>query len=140
MKPIEAVSWKRTMSMSATPGGALGCTSTGSAASSIACHTGAYSGSVRWRPSMLASTITPTAPIACARFNSTTALAGYCHGRVANQWMRPAYLVCASLKVSFIIAAVLLLTASPPQNTLGQVSEMIETSMPAESIMRMRAS
>jgi hypothetical protein len=31
VKPIDAVSWKRTMSIASTPGGAVGCTSTGSA-------------------------------------------------------------------------------------------------------------
>ena len=50
------------MSIAATPGGAVGCTSTGSARASIARQIGANAGSVSGRPSMLASTITPDAP------------------------------------------------------------------------------
>ena len=44
------------------PGGAVGWMRTGSARRSMADQIGANSGSVRVRPAMLASTITPTAP------------------------------------------------------------------------------
>ena len=69
------------MSMSATPGGAVGCTSTGSALASIADQIDAKAGSISDFPSMLASTMTPDAPAATARSSSARARASYCHGK-----------------------------------------------------------
>ena len=89
MKPIDAVSWKRDMSISATPGGAVGCTSTGSALASIALQIVANAGSVSGWPSMLASTITPDAPAAMRALElGQRERSGYCHGSDANQRSR----------------------------------------------------
>ena len=89
VKPSDAVSWKRTMSISATPGGAVGCTSTGNDLASIACQIGSNAGSVSDFPSTFASTITPDAPAASARSSSGSARSGYCHGSDVSQRIRP---------------------------------------------------
>ena len=68
MKPMLAIRLNSRSAMSGVPGGAVGCTRTGSARRSISAHTGANSGSVRARPAMLASTITPDrAPVRGSR-------------------------------------------------------------------------
>ena len=115
MKPIDAVSWKRTMSIASTPGGAVGCTSTGSDFASIALQIGANAGSVSGRPSTLASTITPDAPAALARSSSGSARSGYCHGSDANQRSRSGYAVRAAAMSSFMMRAASRLTSGPPQ-------------------------
>ena len=123
VKPIDAVSWKRAMSISATPGGAVGCTSTGSAFASIAAQIGANAGSVSGTPPMLASTMTPDAPAACARSSSASARSGYCHGSDANQRRRSGCAVCAAAMSSFMIRAACRLTSGPPQKQFGHVSD-----------------
>src|SRR5262249_37578753 len=73
--------------MSGVPGGAVGCTSTGSARRSISFQTGANKGSVSGRPAMLARTMTPTAPRSQARAISGSAASGYSQGIEQRQRM-----------------------------------------------------
>ncbi len=140
MKPTDHDRSNWPMSIRSAPGGSVGCTSTGSARRSISAHTGAKSGSVRLRPATLASTITPTAPWSQARRSSSTARCGYSQGSEANQRSRSGWRSCASATLSLASCAACTLTASPPQYTLGQVSETMETSMPASFMARMRSS
>jgi hypothetical protein len=127
------------MSIMSTPGGSVGCTSTGSARRSISRQIGSNSGSVRLRPAMLASTMTPTAPLAHVRASSSIARCGYSQGSDVNQRMRSGYVDCACAIVSFDSRAAWQLTSSVPQYTLGQVSDTIEMSMPAASMCASRS-
>ena len=120
VKPSEAVSWKRIMSICPTPGGAVGCTSTGSAFASIAAQIRSNAGSVSGLPSMLASTITPEAPAACARSSSGSASDSYCHGSDANQRMRSGCAVRAAAMSSFMIRAACRLTFGRPSSSWGR--------------------
>jgi hypothetical protein len=86
----------------------------------------------------LASTITPTAPLAQVRSSSSTARCGYSHGSDVNQRIRSGYVDCASAIVSFDSRAARQLMSSLPQYTFGQVSETIEMSIPAASMCWMR--
>src|SRR5215510_6106127 len=67
MNPIGGTRPNSSIDVSRIPWGAVGCTSTGSPSRSISDQTGANAGSVRSRPAILASTMTPTAPAATAR-------------------------------------------------------------------------
>ena len=88
----------------------------------------------------MARTITPAAPSSQLRASSSTARSGYSQGSEANQRIRSGYVRWASAIEAFDSRAAAQLTASPPQYTLGQVSETIETSIPASSIVAIRRS
>ena len=97
--------------------------------------------SVRLRPATLARTITPTAPssqlageLLDRAFAGTPTAARRTSGsgRGSARW--------ASAIEAFDSRAAAQLTASPPQYTFGQVSETIETSIPASSIVAIRRS
>ena len=88
MKPMLAIRLNSRSAISGVPGGAVGWTRTGSARRSISAHTGPNSGSVRVRPAMFASTMTPTAPRSEARASSCTAASGYSQGSEQSQRMR----------------------------------------------------
>ncbi len=140
MNPIDAVSWKRVMSIWPTPGGAVGWTSTGSPRASIAAQIASNAGSVSDLPSTFASTITPAAPARQARSSSGSARSAYCHGSVANHCRRDGCAVLAAAMSSFMIRAAFRLTSGPPQKTFGQVSETTPTSTPWRSIVFRRRS
>ena len=57
-----------------------------------------------------------------------------------KNWMRSGHCLWALAMVSFMICAACRLTFSPPQNTLGQESEVTATSMPTRSMFLMRSS
>ena len=91
MKPTDQLRSNFVMSIMSTPGGSVGCTSTGSARLSISAQIGSNSGSVRLRPATLASTMTPTAPLPHVRASSSIARCGYSQGSDVNQRMRSGY-------------------------------------------------
>jgi hypothetical protein len=107
---------------------------------SIAAQIEANRGSVSGTPPMLASTITPDAPAACARSSSGSASSGYCQGSDANQRSRDGCAVCACCMSSFMMRAAWRLTSGPPQNTFGHVSEITPMSTLHASMVARRRS
>jgi hypothetical protein len=89
---------------------------------------------------MLASTITPTAPLSQLLFNSSRASFSCCQGSEANQRMRSGQVFCAFAMSSFITRAALRLTSGLPQKTFGQLSEVMAMSTRALFMLAMRAS
>src|SRR5882724_7824659 len=122
VKPIGAVSWNSCRPSSAAPGGAVGCTSTGSPRRSISFQILANIGSVSVLPPMLASTTAPTAPASQARFNSWRANASCCQGSDANQRMRDGQLFCARAMSSFMMRAALVDRLQPAAHFLQPVA------------------
>ena len=72
-------------------------------------------GSVSAFPPILASTITPTAPLSQDLCNSCKASCSCCHGNDANQRMRSGQAFCAFAMSSFMMRAPLRLTSGAPQ-------------------------
>ena len=101
--------------MASAPCGSVGCTSTGIAVASMACQTGSTSGSVRLRPAMLPSTITPTAPLPRVRSSSRIAASGYSQGSEVNQRIRSGQRDWAACIASLDSRAASALVASSPQ-------------------------